>query len=83
MKLENWSLRVTNSGIVLFGNVYDHPEYEDGQLIGTSRIMNTTKPFVYTYSGSVYELGKVSVEYEKLFPDARKRLFDQKNKALH
>ncbi len=84
-KLENWSMvnRNENSyqapeqGIpALSGEVYNHPRFEDGLIVTTSSIINKKGENVLTYSGSEYELGKVSEEYEKIYPDAKERLLN-------
>lgn len=83
MILENW-------GVVAFdpyqapeiqqqslqGNVYHSSKFPDGHSIVTSPIIGKRNDTVITLSGSEYHLGKVSDEYEKLYPDARTRLFD-------
>lgn len=85
MKLENWSLRVTHDPYtppelrekVLMGCVYGHENQErfyDGKCIQTSIIINIKNGVVETNSGSLYELGEVDPEYEKMFPDALKRM---------
>lgn len=84
MRLENWSVVVRDPDpykapeaqqACLSGNVYDHPTYSDGNVITTSRIVKVEDGKVHTVSGSVYELGEVDPEYERMFPGARGRLF--------
>lgn len=82
MKLENWYLTYTPTDLYkapetlvkLAGNVYGSPNFADGTFIYTSRIVDVKNELVYTASGSVYELGAASPEYEKEFPNARERL---------
>lgn len=75
MKLENWEL-FSDCGAYtapeewhyhLSGNVYGHPSFEDGLLVTTSRIVGTDvdRKVVLTKSGSEYELGDISAEYQE------------------
>jgi len=58
----------------LSGKVFNHPRFEDGQDITTSSIVGkTTEGEVLTTSGSSYELGRINPQYEKRFPNAKKR----------
>lgn len=50
------------------------PEYRDDIL--TSSPVGKRDDCVVTKSGSHYKLGDVDPEYERLFPNAKKRLFD-------
>lgn len=84
-KLENWSiLRFTADPYQapelwkqhLIGTVYGHPYIADGKIVSTSSIVGCEGEFIKTKSGSLYDLGKVNPEYEKEYPNARKRLFD-------
>lgn len=80
--LENWSvgMRLSNSyqapeqGIpALQGNVYNHPRFEDGTFITTSRPVSLDE-HVITRSGSIYTLGVIDYHYKCLYPNARERL---------
>lgn len=82
-KLENWSLRYVPDPylppelckMVLYGEVYNHPRFKDGEKIITSMIEKITAiGTIITYSGTEYEIGKPEEEYERQFPDARNRL---------
>lgn len=80
-KLENWSFVTPNiyrapelGGQIFHGNVYGHPHFPDGSSINTSEIVGRKGQLFQTYSGSLYELGKVDAEYEKQFPEALNRL---------
>ncbi|MDY6958323.1 MAG: hypothetical protein SVK08_04125 [Halobacteriota archaeon] len=77
MKLENWSV-VSNAtpytapeAIVpsLQGYVYNHPKHEDGKHVITSHIVAVYGRKVQTWSGSIYELGKVDPKYQEAYPD--------------
>lgn len=85
MKLKNWSIRQNNDPYsapelretILVGDVYGHENqkrFYDGKCIQTSCIVNFNDGVVETNSGSLYELGEVDPEYEKMFPDALKRM---------
>jgi len=84
MKIENWSV-INCPGSPydppelwiprLHGKVYGHPRFEEGKDIATSRIVGIEGELLVTHSGSQYELGIVDPDYEKAYPDARKRLF--------
>ena len=43
---------------IAVGEVYDHPNYDQGTHIETSRIMERTDKEIITMSGSVYQLGE-------------------------
>lgn len=87
MIIRNWSVVCTEEfdpykapemyAAKIAGEVYGHHKYEDGHKIITSRVVGVEGNSVLTKSGSTYELGDVDPEYEKVFPDARKRLFAQ------
>lgn len=77
-KLENWSV------IGVSRSPYDAPEShwyclqgisEIGNQVVTSSIVGYKNNYVLTRSGSVYRLGVVDPDYEKLYPNAKKRLF--------
>lgn len=83
-RMENWSIcnflpdeyAAPESGVpVLRGEVHDHERFEDGTYITTSKIVAVSKDKdITTVSGSVYVLGVVDAEYEKMFPGAKDRL---------
>lgn len=88
MKLENWSIVVMGTDpyqapecqtACLHGNVYGHPKFKDGDAINTSAIKRKVGELIETYSGSQYELGEIDQEYEKLYPNARERMFKSLN----
>jgi len=89
MKLENWSIVPKPDPYkppefwkqYINGDVYDHPYRPDGQNITTSQIVGMTKTVFKTRSGSEYEIGTVSEEYERQFPDARNRAYKALNNA--
>lgn len=66
IKLENWSVRGDSSPyvapeqrtLILRGEVYGHPRFEDGEVIWTSPIVSVDCRIIAT-KNSVYELGGV------------------------
>lgn len=85
LRLENWSVVAGAEQCKCFiGNVYGHPNFEDGASGHTSVIekINSENETVETYSGSVYTLGEVDPEYEAQFPNARERLFNPKGDVI-
>jgi hypothetical protein len=100
MILENWAIVSIPSDPYqppelwpryLQGNVFGHHRFEDGTPITTSKIMSVSveDKTITTYSGSVYTLGAVDPEYEKVHPNAAERVWqspavplDQQVKAL-
>lgn len=85
IRMENWSVcyyptdpygSPEQCTAILRGQVYGHPRFSEGQNISTSSIVGKIDDKVATASGSVYILGEVDPNYEKLFPNARKRLFE-------
>jgi hypothetical protein len=83
-KLENWSVATLGTPYTapelilsaLIGNIYGHHTFKDGLNITTSAIIGKRNDFIVTRSGSLYELGEVSKEYESLYPNAKSRLLD-------
>lgn len=58
----------------LTGKVYGHPEFEDGEVITTSRIEEQIDDETYkTKSGSIYKVGKKSLDYELFLEDYNAR----------
>lgn len=45
------------------GNVFNHPHFDDGQTVITSRIVDAEGRKVFTLSGSEYQLGKIDRGY--------------------
>jgi hypothetical protein len=64
----------------LNGDVSGHPRHLDGTNVTTSSIVevDSENRVIKTKSGSCYKLGKPSVAYEELFPNATERLFGKK-----
>jgi hypothetical protein len=62
----------------LGGNVYGHPDFEDGASVttteGVSVRVEGDNAIVTTRSGREYLLGQIDPEYERQFPNARSRL---------
>ena len=78
-RLENWSVGSQNltpytapelSQPRLMGEVYGHPNFDNGERITTSPIEKINGWVITTLSGSVYELGGVSREYEEWYTQA-------------
>ena len=80
MRLENWSVvsYYEEEGGSIHGEVYGNPKFIDGHHVVTSMVeaIDPVKRTVTTHSGSVYELGKVDPEWEKIFPDAENRFWN-------
>lgn len=84
MKLENWSIVSTEDPYKapeqrlarLHGTVFGHSRFDDGETITTSPVVEQKDGIVVTQSGSRYELGSIDPEYAKIYPDAKRRLFD-------
>ena len=87
IRIENWS--IVQLGFdpyrppeaqeqALHGTVYGHPGFGDGEEVTTSSIVSGAtcdgRITVRTRSGSEYELGEVSADYEAMFPGARERV---------
>lgn len=80
MRIENWSVVFNNTGnpytapelitSSIMGKVYNHPKYEDGHGIITSRIEKVENGILTTHSGSQYKLGKINPLYLEIYPDA-------------
>ena len=64
----------------LHGVVTGHPNIDDGSIVTSTPIKGLSGSFIKTYSGSIYELGDVSEEYEKQFPDAEMKLINSLQK---
>ena len=69
--MENWDLKPASTnpylapeqaGLVIHGAVYGHPNYEDGQVIYTSQVLDADGLHVHCTS-RCYLLGKVAPEY--------------------
>jgi hypothetical protein len=69
-ELQQFSLR---------GDVYNHPNFFDGESARTSYIVGRRGQCVVTYSGSKYILGHPDEAYEKRFPNARERVLKNLN----
>ena len=59
LKIDNWSIERMR----LRGYVSDHPRLGCGEVL-TSRIIKIDKRTVYTYSGSIYRLGKINPNFK-------------------
>lgn len=90
-QLRNWSFTMRAedeyqppeaSVPVLQGNVYGHSnpdKHHDGKFIVTSKIVGKRNGLVVTQSGSEYDLVEIDPIYEKMYPNAKERLFAQLN----
>jgi hypothetical protein len=87
VKIDDWALCIDNSDpfrapelrcFYLYGVIYGHPRFEDGERVSTSAIQSVNKKdgTVTTYSGNVYILGEPSAQYESEYPNAKQRLLD-------
>lgn len=86
MRLKNWSITSDCSSCImpahfnLQGYVYDHPRFNDGDPVTTSRIIEINDKGDHkeaiTWSGSVYELYKEDVDEmaERQYPNYYERL---------
>lgn len=84
IRIENWAVitPVVNPYAApetqppsLYGQVYGHPRFNDGEYVTTSLIVGKNEQNeILTNSGNAYELGKVDLRYEKQFPGAKSRL---------
>ena len=54
--LEKWTRLTAHGYDRLFGHVYHHPHYQDGELIYTSKIIHLSGEYAQCYS-RVYKLG--------------------------
>lgn len=71
VRIENWKVVSRGDGFtppemhspVLSGQVYEHPHFEDGSNVTSSRILKVDGRTVTTYSGRVYTLGEPDPEY--------------------
>lgn len=66
--------------IGISGIVSGHPDFEDGQEITTSMIIDVyeheDQTYMRTFSGSLYKLMEPKSTYEQFMPNAKKRLVD-------
>lgn len=94
MRLEQWAVTYSAGTIMdpykapelyhkgLCGAVYNNPEFNDGEIITTTRLVKIErqedgKVLATTRSGSVYELGEVNPLYEEFHPNSLERLLKQ------
>jgi hypothetical protein len=62
MKLENWFVYNTPSGMCLKGDVYGNPKFKDGKAIRTSRIIHFNEAESYAVTmNNIYNLGQKRV----------------------
>lgn len=88
-RIENWSLVVDRGDKILYGVaahslhddkrlsgiVFGHSRLPDGVQILSTIIKGKKSGNIVTASGSEYELGAVSEDHEKYFPNQKERLF--------
>ena len=77
--IKNWCIITTPhdpEGTISFqGNFYGHSTIADGEIAITSRIIHYySDRDLFASLNTLYRLCKVDSEYEKKFPNARKRL---------
>lgn len=69
--LENWRTVLLDpysppeAGMRLSGEVYDHPRFQNGTVVTTSRVNKINCRFITTKSGSLYWLGKPDPNFVK------------------
>lgn len=70
MRIEDWAVIYGDHSSGVFstdnritGTVYGHPDFPDGSVITTTRIMDCTNRVITTLSGSLYTLGEPHPEY--------------------
>ena len=61
---------------LLHGKVLNHPKLGTKRYITTSFIVGKTNDGCIKTNNTIYELGEPSDEYEKLYPNSKKRLFE-------
>jgi len=76
MTLENWSITADMRFIGLYDGSWIMTSMAVDTLVGNSTLA------IKTQSGSLYELGEPSVDYESLFPNAKQSLREQQTKCL-
>jgi len=72
IKIRKWSLIQSSPDIVhLNGHVYDHPGFEDDELIISSPVVYIDLPtrIIKTYSGSTYHLQDPHPDFVKWLTD--------------
>lgn len=84
VRIENWSVvsREDDEYIppeaeipCLSGNVFGHPHFNDGERVSTSDIIGCDEKEEVIICGSRrYKLGAVDPDYEREFPDAKRKL---------
>jgi hypothetical protein len=70
-RLEDWSVSPVHNDyaspahpeLVLRGRVFDHPKFNDGDLVGTTNIIEVNGDVVKTSSGGVFTLGEPAARY--------------------
>ena len=76
-RLEKWSLKQSSDGKgYLKGFIYNDEKnrFPDGLSVHTSAVISALDDDHVMTRNTAYELGGADEEYEKLFPDAKKRL---------
>jgi hypothetical protein len=72
LRLENWSAGKDMNdpyqapetlSLKLQGNVYNHPNFRDGDRVCTSSVVEVSARIVQTSSGSIYYLGEPNPKY--------------------
>lgn len=75
VKIENWSIvgklgdnyqSPENKTVHLYGNVYGHPNHDDGNVVLTTAIMHADGREVITFN-TKYFLGKIDEKYKKWY----------------
>jgi len=80
----SYSASLESLNICLYGKVYGHYNFSNGDVVITSRIIgwNPIERYVYT-DKTKYTLGKVSEEYEKNYPGTFEKMFNVKSNSIN
>jgi len=89
-ELRNWSMIMRGDDFTppecrtqcLHGEVYHHGQFNNGEKVSTSRIveLNLAEGFAITASGSKYKLGKPREDFVQYLKDIGHEMYDQISK---
>lgn len=66
MILKNWKLKKEDGQLFVTGNIHNHPDYEEGELITTNAVKKYRNELIITDSGSEYLLGDTDDKGQKI-----------------
>ena len=77
-RLENWGIMIKDTSYIsddfrvcLYGNVYEHHEFEDGSAIITKKVETFDSTFkLATTMNNVYHLGEIDERFSKRLIDS-------------